>query len=55
MKRYSHKTCQNRHDFFKSSPAKYHARAYHRFLIRYFVGPSPAIFTIPALLPPPFN
>jgi len=51
VKRYDRKTCQNRHDFFLSSPTKYHCRR----SLTCFVGAPPAIFTISALLPPPFN
>jgi len=36
-------------------PAKYHTRSCHRSLTRHFVGPTPAIFTIPMLLSLPIN
>jgi len=48
----SHKTCRDRHDFFLPLPSEIpHSGTCHRSLTRHFVGPTPAIFTIPMLLP----
>jgi len=41
--------------FLTPSQAKYLTRACHQPLTRHFVGPPPAIFIIPTLLPPPLN